>query len=180
VKPTLETFAKPLGALVVIGVLFLAFAPDSVWQGGGVTPASERKTTADFSLQDIDGKNWSFAEQRGRVLLVNYWATWCPPCREETPALVRIAGEYKTKGVEVTGITLDEDMEAVRRFVADYRMPYPVLVPTKGASLAMMSEAIPTTLLYDRQGRLAKRYVGAVSESIFRRDIESLLAEGSP
>lgn len=176
----LDAILKPLGALVVIGVLFLAFAPDSIWHGGGVSPASERKAGGDITLPDIDGKHWSLAEQRGRVVLINYWATWCPPCREETPALVKIAIEYKTKSVEVAGITLDDDMAAVREFIANYRMPYPVLVPTNNASLAMMGEAIPMTLLYDRQGRLAKRYVGAVSESTFRRDIGSLLAEDSP
>lgn len=99
--------------LVVIGVLFLGFAPDSIWHGGGVATASERKTTAVFTLPDIDAKRWSLAEQRGRVVLVNYWATWCPPCHVETPGLVR----------------------------------------------------------------LAKRYIGAVSEANLRRDVEQLLAE---
>ena len=173
----LDALTKPLGVIVVIGVLFLAFAPESIWQGGGVAPASGRKATVDFTLQDIDGKSWSLAEQRGRVMLVNYWATWCPPCRQETPGLVRLANEYQGKGVEVAGISLDENLAAVREFVAEYHISYPILLPSNAANLTTMIESIPVSLLYDRQGRLAKRYVGAVSEAAFKRDVEQLLAE---
>ena len=173
----LDALTKPLGVLVLIGVLFLGFAPDSIWHGGSVAPASERKTIADFTLTDIDGKRWSFAEQRGRVVLVNYWATWCPPCREETPGLVRLANEYQGKGLEVAGISLDEDLTAVREFVAEYHISYPILLPANTANLPTTIESIPVTLLYDRQGRLAKQYAGAVSEATFRRDVAQLLAE---
>jgi len=172
----LDVLVKPLGVLVVVGVLFLAFAPESIWHGGGVSPASERKAGGDFRLQDIDGKRWTLAEQRGRVVLVNYWATWCPPCRTETPGLVRLANEYRGRGVEVVGITLDENFTAVREFVAEYHIPYPILLPSDASNLTMI-ESIPVTLLYDRQGRLAKRYVGAVSETTLKRDVEQLLAE---
>ena len=173
----LDALMKPLGVIVVIGVLFLAFAPESIWHGGGVSPASERKATVDFTLQDIDGKSWSLAEQRERVVLVNYWATWCPPCRQETPGLVRLANEYRGKGAEVVGISLDEDLTAVREFVAEYHISYPILLPSNAANLTTMIESIPVSLLYDRQGRVAKRYVGAVSEATLRRDVEQLLAE---
>jgi len=173
----LDALTKPLGVIVVIGVLFLAFAPESIWHGGGVAPASARKATVDFTLQDIDGKRWSLAEQRGRVMLVNYWATWCPPCRQETPGLVRLATEYRGKGVEVVGITLDEDLTAVREFVAEYHVSYPILLPSNASNLTTMIESIPVTLLHDRQGRVAKRYVGAVAEATLKRDVEQLLAE---
>ena len=173
----LDALMKPLGAIVVIGGLFLGFAPESIWHGGGVSPASERKAGGDFTLQDIDGKRWGLAEQRGRVVLVNYWATWCPPCRQETPGLVRLANEYRVKGVEVVGITLDEDLTAVREFVARYQIPYRILIPSNASNLTTMIESIPVTLLYDHQGRVAKRYVGAVSETTLKRDVEQLLAE---
>jgi len=173
----LDALMKPLGVIVVIGVLFLGFAPESIWHSGGVAPASARKATADVTLQDIDGKRWSLAEQRGRVVLVNYRATWCPPCRQETAGLVRLANEYRGKGVEVVGISLDEDLTAVREFVAEYYISYSILCPSNASNLTTMIESIPVSLLYDRQGRMAKRYVGAVSEATFKRDVEQLLAE---
>lgn len=173
----LDALMKPLGVIVVVGVLFLGFAPESIWHGAGLAPASARKATADFALQDIDGKRWTLAEQRGRVVLVNYWATWCPPCRQETPGLVRLANEYREKAVEVVGISLDEDVTAVREFVAEYHISYPILFPSNASNLTTTIESIPVSLLYDRQGRVAKRYVGAVSEATLRRDVEQLLAE---
>ncbi len=166
-----------LGGLVVVGVLFLGFAPDSVWQGGGVAPASERKTGGSFALPDLDGNLWRLDDHRGKAVLVNYWATWCPPCRVETPGLVRLANEYKSKGLEVVGISLDEDIAAIRPFVDEYKILYLILLPTDRTNLSLMVEVLPTTVLYDRQGRVAKRYTGAVSESIFRADVESLLRE---
>lgn len=166
-----------ISGLIVVAVLFLAFAPDSLWSSG-VAPPERRTAGGDFILQTLDGGSWSLGAQRGRVVLVNYWATWCAPCRAETPALVRLSNEYKAKGLEVVGITLDEGgATTVRPFVAEYGIPYPILLPTNAANLSMMIEAVPTTVLYDRQGRVAMRYVGAASESVLRKDVEQLLAE---
>ena len=110
-------------------------------------------------------------------MLVNLWATWCPPCREETPLLVRLSKDYKAKGLEVVGVSLDQGGKGViEEFVAEYEVPYPILLPVPGSAITRI-EPIPTTLLVDRQGRLAKKYVGAVPESIIKKDVESLLAE---
>ena len=81
-----------LGILTVGAVMLFFFAPESWWQFG-VAPEAERKPGADFSLRKLDGETWSFAARRGKVLVVNYWATWCPPCRVETPGLVGVANE---------------------------------------------------------------------------------------
>jgi len=89
---------------------------------------------------------------------------------------VRLANEYRKKGVEVVGISLDEDLAAVREFVADHNISYPILLPSNASNLTTMIESIPVSLLYDRQGRVAKRYIGAVSEATFKRDVEQLLA----
>lgn len=168
---------KAILAIVALGLILLQFASDSISHGGGVSPASERKAGGELALPDINGWRWTLAAQRGRVVLVNYWATWCPPCRKETPGLVRLANEFRGKGVEVAGITLDEDLTAVREFVAEYQISYPILLPSDAPELTRMIESIPVTLLYDRHGRLAKRYDGAVSETILKSDVEQLLAE---
>lgn len=165
------------GAMIVIGVLFFAFAPQSVWQSKNVAPESERKASESFALPALDGKVWKLDEHRGQVVLVNFWATWCPPCRAETPGLVRLANDYRSQGLEVVGISLDEDTGAIRPFIDEYQIPYPILLPSDQANLPLLVEALPTTLLYDRQGRIAKRYVGGVAESIFKADVERLLAE---
>jgi cytochrome c biogenesis protein CcmG, thiol:disulfide interchange protein DsbE len=168
-----------IAGVIVVAAVFLALAPEGFWRSGNVLPEAERRRGGgDFTLPTLDGGQWTLDEHRGKVVLVNYWATWCPPCRAETPALVRLANEYRRRGLEIVGIALDaEGAEIVRPFVEEYRITYPVLMPPNRANLMMAIEALPTTLLYDRQGRVAKRYVGAASESVFRRDIELLLAE---
>ncbi len=173
----MKTLKNGIAGLIVVGVLFLSFAPDSIWHSPSVTQVSERKESGGFTLPDLEGNAWSLEAQRGKVVLVNYWATWCPPCRAETPALVRLAGEYKARGFEVVGISLDEDTNLIRPFADEYKVSYPILLPSNTTNLSLLIEALPTTLLYDRQGRIAKRYVGAASESTFRADIESLLHE---
>jgi peroxiredoxin len=131
----------------------------------------------DFVMKTLDGGSWSLASHRGSVVLLNFWATWCPPCRHELPGLVRLANTYRGRGVEVAGISMDEERELVRQFAAQHTISYPVLLPRPGEELASQVRSLPASLLIDREGRIAKTYVGAESEAVFRRDVEMLLAE---
>ncbi|HXG84941.1 MAG TPA: redoxin domain-containing protein, partial [Pyrinomonadaceae bacterium] len=139
-----------------------------------VAAKAAEKPLPELKLPDLSGEQWSLHENRGRVVLINFWATWCAPCRTETPMLVKLADEYKTRGLEIVGIALDEGgTDVIKKFVADYRIDYPVLLPVPGSQLSRI-DPLPTTLLIDAQGRLAKKYVGALSEKILRGDIEKL------
>jgi len=164
--------------LLAAALYLLTFRPAPDGQVVGVAPPATRLAATRLALPDLGGRTWTLDERRGKVVLVNYWATWCRPCRRETPGLVRLANQYRARGLEVVGISLDQNgQDAVRWFVRRYRVPYPVLLPPSGSAVPRQIEAVPTTLLIDRQGRVAKTYVGAVSESTFRSDVESLLAE---
>jgi thiol-disulfide isomerase/thioredoxin len=111
-------------------------------------------------------------------VLVNFWATWCPPCRVETPDLVDLHREYAHRGFTVAGVTMDEDPhDAVPPFVKKYGIQYPILTPTDQLPLLDRVEALPTSILIDRSGRVARTYTGLVTEIGLRDDIESLLAE---
>ena len=175
-KPFRRRFIGWLGYLVVMAVMLFFFAPESWWQFG-VSPIQERKNAANFTLAEIGGGEWNFAEQRGKVVVVNYWATWCPPCRVETPGLVNLANEYKSRGVEVVGVTMDENLSDVPPFVEKYQIKYPVLAPGNDPHLSPDGMALPTTFLYDKNGRLAKKYTGIVLESTLKSDVEILLSE---
>ncbi len=165
-----------LAYLAVFAAILFFVAPESWWQFG-VSPVHERKNAAVFTLKDLRGGDWNFAEQRGKIVVVNYWATWCPPCRVETPGLVNLANEYKSRGVEVVGVTMDEDLAAVPPFVESYQIKYPILTPGNDPNLSPDGMALPTTFLYDKSGRLAKKYTGIVFESTFKSDVETLLKE---
>ncbi len=142
-------------------------------------PPEKRRPMPDFALPAIgSGGQWQLSAHRGQVVLVNFWATWCPPCRQETPGLVAIHKRYAARGFSVVGISMDDNpLQAVPGFAERYKMPYPLLAPTPGFALADKIESLPTTFLVDRKGRVARSYVGAVSENLIEDDIEALLAE---
>jgi thiol-disulfide isomerase/thioredoxin len=176
-KPTIrQRILSWLGFLAAAALILFIFAPESWWQFG-VSPESERKPAAAFSLQEIKGGEWNFEDHRGRVVVVNYWATWCPPCRVETPGLVSFADEYKSRGVETIGVTVDEDLSLVPPFVEKYNIKYPILIAGANPNVPAGEMALPTTFLYDRNGRLAKKYTGLVLESTLKSDVEDLLKD---
>ena len=114
-------------------------------------------------------------DHRGEVVLVNYWATWCEPCWEETPGLVRLSRE---QGLAVVGVSIDEGGKGkVQQFVDEFHVTYPVALQEPMSQMARGMAGVPTTILVDRQGRVAKTYVGQVEERDFRKDVQVLLGE---
>ena len=170
--------------VVGIGLIISAYPRDqSVPLPPGV-PTSRRKPMSDFRLPTLDGQHWTLSQHRGHVVLLNFWATWCPPCQAETPSLVKIAREYQGQGLDVAGVAMDSDSRStaksqVQAFVSSYHVPYPVLLPSAFSPLTSWVQAYPTTLLIDRQGRVADASVGALDEGSARRELERLLKEPS-
>jgi thiol-disulfide isomerase/thioredoxin len=176
-EPTLRRkIINWLGYGAVLALILYSFAPESWWQFG-VAPVSQRKASPAFRATDLDGGKWDLAEHRGQVVVINYWATWCPPCRFETPGLVRFAKTYKDRGVDIVGVNMDDDRSAVAPFVASYEIKYPILFPAENSDLSDGATALPTTYLIDKQGRLSKKYTGIVLESTLSSDVDRLLQE---
>jgi peroxiredoxin len=147
-------------------------------QSGGITPSGQRRAMPELVMTQLDGGTWRMADHRGQVVLVNYWASWCGPCWEETPGLVRLAKEMGPKGLAVVGVAMDEGgTDKVRAFVQQHHVTYPVTLPEKMSQMAYGMEGLPTTVLVDRKGGVAKTYVGAVRPRDFEKDVEVLLAE---
>ena len=164
--------------LLAAALIAVVFSLDLAPPGPAVRPAAERKAMPHFTYPSLAGVPWSLSEHRGRIVLVNFWATWCPPCREETPDLVRLYERYKDRGVEFAGITTDENpASVVPEFLDDYRVTYPILVPAPESALAQAIEALPTTFLVDRDGRIARTWNGMAREKQIARALDALLAE---
>ncbi len=162
--------------ILLAGVLYF-FAPRN-WFQFGVWTQAERVQTSNFSLRKMDGVgSWNLRGVRGDVLVVNYWATWCGPCRFETPSLVNLSKEFKDKDFQIVGVTMDEDLSLVPEFVKEFGIEYPILLPGADPNLAKGNIRLPTTFLYDKQGRVAKKYEGIALESTLRADINALLKE---
>jgi thiol-disulfide isomerase/thioredoxin len=178
-KDRLVIVLKRVLLIAIVPVVLLILIPrDGGDPPGNVKPVGARKLMPDFTLKDMSGSAWQLSSHRGDVVLVNFWASWCSPCRAETPGLIRIAANYGRKGVAIAGISMDEGGVApVRKFLRDFGVNYPVMMPDSTMLLAREVENLPTTFLIDRQGRIAKTYVGEVRETVFRADIERLLSE---
>jgi peroxiredoxin len=109
----------------------------------------------DFTLTDLQGKTWNLKELRGQVVLVNFWATWCPPCRKEIPDLETLYNRFKGQGLVVLAIS-DEDLDKVKPFIAERNVTYPVLLdPGRKVNELFQVVGIPKTFIYDRSGKLA-------------------------
>jgi peroxiredoxin len=109
---------------------------------------------ADFTLTDLEGKPWSLQALHGKVVLVNFWATWCPPCRKEMPDLEALYNEFKDQGLLILAIS-DEDISKVKPFIAEHNTTYPILLdPGSKVHKSFVVEGIPKSFLYDREGKL--------------------------
>jgi thiol-disulfide isomerase/thioredoxin len=140
--------------------------------------AAAREDPPEIRLPDLEGRQWTLGEQRGKVVLVNFWATWCSPCRREIPDLEKIAAEFRGPGFELVGVAMDEDgPKVVRDFAARQQIGYTILLPSSRAIAASGIETLPTTYLVDKQGRLAKTLMGSLSRREVAQDIRALLAE---
>ena len=114
---------------------------------------------ANFTLKDLTGRTWTRAALKGQVVLVNFWATWCPPCRKEMPDLDALAREFAPQGLVVLAIS-DEAEKTVRDFLAQHPVRYPILLdPGRTVSDALKIDSIPKTFIYDRTGRLAAQSI---------------------
>jgi thiol-disulfide isomerase/thioredoxin len=170
--------AKAAVLLAAAAVLVFLLAPGVRTQFGSVAPGANRRAMESFSVPVIgDASRWNFDEHKGQVILLNFWATWCPPCRAETPELVELHKEFNGRGFSVVGVTVDDDPQSVvPQFMKEFNVPYPVLIPA-GFERAARTDTLPTSLLIDKQGRIARTYTGRVFERVLRRDVEALLNE---
>ncbi len=121
----------------------------------------------EFTLKDLSGKNWTFAELRGKVVLVNFWATWCPPCRKEMPDLETLFERFSSKGLVVLGIS-DEETAKVEPFIRERKLSFPVLLdPGRKVNEMFIVEGIPKSFVYDREGKLVTQSIDMRTQKQF-------------
>jgi peroxiredoxin len=120
---------------------------------------NERRSQVDFTLTELGGKTWTLKEQRGKVVLLNFWATWCPPCRKEMPDLESLYQQFKDQGLLILAIS-DEDAGKVKPFIAQQKVTYPILLdPRRKVNELFQIEGIPKTFVYDRNGKLVAQSI---------------------
>lgn len=145
---------------------------------GGVCSADAEPAQLDLTLKDMHGASVDLAELKGKPLLINFWATWCPPCLEEIPYFVELADKYRDEGLVILGISTDDTAEQIRPYADKLKMNYPVLVglgePEVERAFGAMW-AIPVTMFVKKDGTVCKTHRGTQTKEFFEEHIKALL-----
>lgn len=192
--------AKSALAVVVTGILVVPGCSDGQVQrsdsagqtryveGSGVVtivPAAERQPAPEFAGPLLGGGHFDLASAKGDIVVLNVWASWCPPCRSEAPALQTVFEEVAEEGVQFVGVNIRDNATDARAFEQEFGLTFPSVVDTTGSLLLAFRDtlppsAIPSTLVIDRDGRLAARVLDDVTETLLRELIADIAAGSDP
>ena len=189
-------------AVAVTAIALLAIAIPFVWQphveaepattsaaGEAATSASHSDATAacmadpkpanfDFTMKDVDGNEVSLSSYKGKVVLLNFWATWCGPCKAEIPGFVRLQEKYRDKGLVIVGYSVDDTAEKAKAYAAEYKMNYPILL---GEGREDVQDAygpiwgIPASFIISKDGKVCRKHMGIAPEAVFEKEVVALL-----
>ena len=168
------------GAAAVICAGLLAYP--HAWKSGE-TAASMRSlkdgsAAPEFALKDAGGAEVRLSDYRGKAVVLNFWATWCRPCREEMPMLAGFESRYMADGLQVIGVSLDDDgWKSVVPFLGKTPVNYPVVIASGEVATRYGVEAMPMTVLIDREGKVAGMHLGTVKKDVWEAEIGRLLGE---
>ena len=136
------------------------------------------KANLSFTVKDMNGADVRLADYKGKVILINFWATWCPPCKAEIPGFIELYDRYKDKGLVILGVSGDDDAATLRSFASEMKINYPMLV---GRDQEQLLDAYgplygyPTSFIVGRDGAICGRHIGPATKEQFEREIKALL-----
>jgi peroxiredoxin len=139
--------------------------------------AKQHSLAPDFSLPQLNGQSLQLSAYRGKVVLLDFWATWCTPCREEIPHLVELQNKHRDQGLQIIGISMDDSPEPVREFYQHFQMNYPVVMGN--AEIGELYGGVlglPIAFVIGRDGRISAKHIGATDASVLEQDIQKLLS----
>ena len=172
-KTNLSSILRPPSLIVLQGIVFAAMMI-------AVLPASVLGQTVkapQFELRDVNGRTVRLSDYKGKVVLINFWATWCPPCRAEMPDLVRLQREHAKQGLQIIGITYPPERRSrVRRFARSLKVNYPIILGTRQIKARFSSEeTLPLTVVINRDGEVNDIISGILLREEFDEKIKPLL-----
>jgi peroxiredoxin len=171
-----------LASGILAGVAFAVFLVAPVPVNAVVKSLGARTDAPDFALTDVNGRIVRLSDLKGKVVVLDFWATWCAGCKVEIPWYMEFQKTYQAKGLASIGVAMDEEgWDKVKPYLAEHPISYPVVVGTIDLLQGTfgLAPSLPITLLIDRNGKVAESHVGMVKKGAFERDIQKLLHEKS-
>ena len=170
-------FSAAIATALLLGCLISGCSTSPTVRAANVKPDKDRHDAPDFALKDVDGKIVHLSDYRGKVVLLDFWATWCGPCKIEIPWFMEMQRKNKDRGFEVVGVAMDDEgWEVVKPFLATLAVNYRVVMGNDTtASTYGGVDALPTTFLIDRTGKIAAVHIGLTSKKEFEDGVEQLL-----
>ena len=171
-------FSAAIATALLLGCIFSGCSSSPTVRAANVKPDKERHDAPEFALKDSDGKVVHLSDYRGKVVLLDFWATWCGPCKIEIPWFVEFQNKYGKDGLQVVGVSTDDTAAKLKPYVAQMKMNYLVL---QGLDRDDIQDAygplfgIPVTILISRDGKICAKHVGLSSKDAFEKEIKSLL-----
>jgi len=146
-------------------------------------PASAQKTDAkranlNFSFKNIDGQKVSLTAFKGKVILLDFWATWCVPCKQEIPGFIDLQKKYGGRGLQILGVSVDDSLKMAKEYATGMKMNYPVLLAEGKEDILKAYDpipSIPVSIIIDRDGRIVARHLGIAKMEVFEEEIRPLL-----
>jgi thiol-disulfide isomerase/thioredoxin len=169
---------RPKALFVALVAMTLLAGGSAAAQEGGLCDPKPKAAKFDFTLKDADGKPVKLANFKGKLIVLNFWATWCVPCRAEIPTLVGLQTKYGAQGLQVIGVSIDDPVEKMKPFVGKYKINYPALTAFNNDGILDAygpMVVVPWSVIIKRDGNACVKHIGPVTKEAFEREIKGLL-----